>query len=481
MKEAPSKQESTALATVPKADIALAQAITREEAEIKAAYTMAIMRPRDFDLVRSRVLKACKRASFAANKSAYYRKPVGKDKQGHQQYVQGAGIRLAEELARQYGNLRCQIIILRDDDEAVEYSVTVLDLETNTSWPQVTRVAKKIERKKPREGQEIIGQRKNSYGEIVYIVRPTDEELLMLANSHLSRALRNAIIRAVPNDLTEDAIEQIVETRQQEGGKKTPEEKRKEIFDAFSERGIDPPEVEAYVQRQYRKKMVELTERELVELRAVYGALLTGEATWADFTEAAEAQDEKAKGSLSPDDLKVKAADPNEPPGGAPAKQKEQPEAERAPEQPVAPQPAPQEAPTPPTVPQEEKKPRGRPKGSKGKESAPEAAPTAPEEEPKPEDDPFRVAPEPERAPEAPLEKAPEAPPDFEFTPIAEPDQQIKGQWVQAATCKDGEKTHTIWLNKLDDGAVGCDCSDKGRDGKCIHVDAFRAKFDKED
>ena len=278
------------------------QAAARVEAEIRAQFTKAMMSPRDMDEARVRVLATCRRPRFADNKSTVYQRPVGKTKEGKEVLAIGPGIRLAEELARQMRNLRCQVDLVEENAEQATYSVGVLDLEANTSYSQIVRVAKKVERKYAPKGRVVVGQRETSTGGKVFILEATDDEMLSRTNSAISKSLRNSIIRLMPSDVVDEAIDLILATRTKETAA-DPDKAIKDIYDGFMRIGVSPGEVGSFVQQKWGTTLVRLTPEQLGDLRLVWSSIHDGEATWENFTsdietgEEAETQQTAAKPS----------------------------------------------------------------------------------------------------------------------------------------------------------------------------------------
>lgn len=330
-------REMTALEPV-QLEAKLPAAVAREEAlaqaEIKAAYTMALMHPRSFDEARVKTLRTCKRPAFADNKSVLYRKPVGSG-----QEVEGPGIRLAEELARNMGNIRTSVQVVADTEDYREVVVGACDLEANLSVAQSVRVTKIIERRMPRKGQEVIGQRQTSKGDTVYLVRATDEEQVTVQNAQVSKALRNCILRLVPQDLVEDAMATIRATRENQAAV-DPDAARKAMCDAFGELNIEPTDLETYCGCPLSK----FTPKQISDLRSIYGAIRDDETTWADVLASKEGVANGPRTSVL-DVTKMKAATPlaDEPRGGKPMPKK--PEAKAVFEEPkaLAPEPVDEE------------------------------------------------------------------------------------------------------------------------------------------
>lgn len=287
----PAVRESQALA-VPDSTAGVAAA-TRARSEIEAAYVMAKRFPRDYDEVRDRVLRACKRPTFADDKSVIYSRPVSGSKS-----ITGAGIRLAEELARSLGNIQARTEIVDEDSERLVLRAVAVDLETNMRQEQDVVIVKTIERKTPRKGQTVIGQRENSYGDTVYLVEASADETYVKTNAMASKALRNVLLRLAPADLVSEALEAIRETRKDQAAK-DPDAYRKKILDGFALLNVTPKQVADYLGHP----VAQSSPAELEGLRTVWQSVKTGEATWADLMEAKGAAAEE--GELGLDDLEA--------------------------------------------------------------------------------------------------------------------------------------------------------------------------------
>ena len=159
---------SSTLALVETASTAVA---AQAKAMVEARYVMALQRPRNWDQVRQDLMKECRRPSFAHNKSAYYRKPIG-------QGVEGLGIRFVEVALRCMKNVLVETTMIFEDETKEVHRVSVTDLESNLTYPLDVRVSKTVERSKPMDDGSFISMRKNSYGKAVYTVPATDDDLL---------------------------------------------------------------------------------------------------------------------------------------------------------------------------------------------------------------------------------------------------------------------------------------------------------------
>ncbi len=238
------------------------------KAMVEARYIMALQRPRDWDEVRQKLLRECRRPSFANNKSAYYRKPIGAG-------VEGLGIRFVEVALRCMTNVFVETTMIFEDDTKEVLRVAVTDLESNLTYPLDVRVSKTVERSKPMDDGSFISARKNSYGKMTYTVPANDDDLLNKRAALISKAIRTLGLRVVPGDLQDEAEAIIKQIRTDEAAR-DPDAERKRIADAFAEIGVKAADLTAYLGHG----LDTCNPQELVDLRGIYGAIKDGEATW---------------------------------------------------------------------------------------------------------------------------------------------------------------------------------------------------------
>jgi hypothetical protein len=262
------------------ATVALA---ARAKAEIEARYIVAMKNPRDLDTVRIKLLKECARPGFAA--VARYRKPVGK-KDGKEQFIEGPSIRFAEAAIRYMGNIAAEPSVTWDDDQRRGVRVTVTDIESNVSYSTDFVVPKTVERKFLKKGQQPLGSRTNSYGDLVYIVQATDDEVAMKVAALVSKALRTQGLRLLPGDILEECMDKVVDVQESEV-KDDPDAAKKRLLDAFAKLNIMPTHLSAYLGHD----IATISPKELVDLRAVYSAIADGETTWAELAAGGQSDD----------------------------------------------------------------------------------------------------------------------------------------------------------------------------------------------
>jgi hypothetical protein len=250
------------------AETSATAAATQARAMVEARYVMAIKRPRNWDQVRLDVVKECRRPSFAHNKSAFYRKPIGDG-------VEGLGIRFVEVAFRCMTNVLTETTMIFEDDSKEVYRVSVTDLEANVTYPLDVRVTKTVERSKPLDDGSFISVRKNSWNKNVYTIPGTDDELLNKRAAMISKAIRTLGLRIIPGDLQDEA-EYIIKQVRLDKAAKDPDAERIQITDAFTEIGVSAINLADYLGHP----LAQCSPAQLVELRGIYGAIRDGEATW---------------------------------------------------------------------------------------------------------------------------------------------------------------------------------------------------------
>lgn len=239
---------------------ASAAAAMAARAEIEAAYTVALRRPRDLHAVRTRALDACKRPGFA--EAAMYRRPVGKT------MLTDLSIRAAEELIRSMGNIRVDMITSYEDAARKKVRVTVTDLESNAGFSQEVSLEKTVERRNPTPDREVLGTRRNTSGATVSIVRATEEEMVAKEGARVSKVIRTLALRLVPGDITAEMKERLASGEDVEDPRATINR----IVDTFHELGVTHKQLE----RALGKNVDSIRQPDIPGLRAMVVALREG-------------------------------------------------------------------------------------------------------------------------------------------------------------------------------------------------------------
>ena len=250
---------------------AMVAAAESAKAQIQCAYMMAMQVPRSYFTAEQAVVKACSNPLFA--EKVEYRLPRGGTT------ISGPTIRLAELIRREWRNIYSTERVMHDDDRQMIVQITAIDLETNSIETSEIIVPKTVERKFVKDGQEILGERENSAGKKVYLVRATESEIDMTRKALISKALRNAIFRLVPAELVQTALETARKTIRSADAK-DPKDATRRLIACFGEQGVTVDQIELYIGHTLDKA----TTADVKALRDVYRQIISGSATWDEIT-----------------------------------------------------------------------------------------------------------------------------------------------------------------------------------------------------
>lgn len=194
---------------------------SRAVAEVQAAVTVAQARPRNESIALNRVMESCKTIEVAEN--AFYKFRRGSET------VSDATIRLAEELARCWGNIDYGIMELGRDDAAgmSEMLAFAWDLETNTKSRMTFLVP---HRRDTKSGPRALTDMRDIYENN--------------ANNG-ARRLRECIFRVLPPYLKERAKQECHETLRRGTGNKPLKVRVADAIHAFEGLGISLDRLEA--------------------------------------------------------------------------------------------------------------------------------------------------------------------------------------------------------------------------------------------
>lgn len=285
MQQHPTSLEKRELASEVLASMARAQ--------VQARYIVAQNKPRDWDVVRQRILKDCERPTFA--ETAFYRKPMGSST------VDGLSIRFAESAQRAMGNLMPERPIIYDDLTKRIVRITMTDLESNVTHYKDVILEKTVERKSSK-GRTVISQRLNSYGEVVYTVEATEDELLTKESAISSKIERQLTLKILPGDIQDEAKRAIRDTLNK-ADKADPSAAKNRIVDAFDDLGVRVNDLKAFLGVE---ALDSLQPNDIKQLREIYTAIKEGETNWREVMDARN----EARGTKGGDQPSVgKAAD----------------------------------------------------------------------------------------------------------------------------------------------------------------------------
>ncbi len=265
-------------------EVAQASMSAHVQASVQAKYIMAERRPRDEEMVRTRLLRDCQRPHFAAH--AIYRVPRGGST------ITGLNIRFAEAAVRAMGNIWCESFVIHEDTQKRITRIRVVDLENNTTHERDITVEKIVERSRPGPRGHV-GQRVNSQGQTVFLVRSTEEELGIKEAALSSKALRTLMLRLIPGWLQEECKDAILATQRQADAV-DPDAAKRKIIDAFADVRVMPDELVRFLGHP----VDQCNEQEICDLRGILAAIRDGEAHWPDILAARSAdKTDEAKGA----------------------------------------------------------------------------------------------------------------------------------------------------------------------------------------
>jgi hypothetical protein len=257
------------------AETAISAAAAAAKAAVEARYAVAIARPRDVDQARVKLLAACARPHFA--KAAEYAVPRGG------KTITGATVRFIEAAIGALGNISVESTVLYEDDTKRIVRVTATDLETNIAWSSEAAVSKTVERKARKNNKtqqweapagDVLGERLNSYGDTVYIMRATDEEVEMAVAARVARVGRSLATKLIPADLIDEGLEKCRAVLHADDAQ-DPAQARNKLVDAFAGIGVQPADLARYLGHP----LASASPAELRELRPLYAAIRDGETT----------------------------------------------------------------------------------------------------------------------------------------------------------------------------------------------------------
>ena len=222
--------------------------------EVQAKLIIAKKFPRNETQAIVDISQSCKRPSLA--KVALYTYERGGTK------IQGPSIRLAEVIARAWGNMDFGIRELSQADGSSDVEAYAWDLQTNTTASRSFKVQHKRYTKK---GSYDLDDPRDIYETV--------------ANNG-ARRMRACILEIIPGDVVEDAVVQIRETLKLAGKAEGPIEDRiKKMAMAFNALGVSVEAIEGRLQH----KIDLVTEDELVDLLAIYNSVKDGMSKRTDF------------------------------------------------------------------------------------------------------------------------------------------------------------------------------------------------------
>ena len=246
---------------VQDSNVGTAQAVSHELAEMQAQIYLAKQFPRDQMKSTERILTACQRPGLAAVAVYSYAKGGAS--------VSGPSIRLAEEIARDWGNLECGWNELERENDMSKVRAFAWDKETN--------VLKTLFFFVPHYRTTRTGRK-----------RITDErEIYELLANQAARRMRNCILALIPGDVVDAAVEQCERTMVTHCDI-TPDSIKK-LIGTFESFGVTRKQIEKRIQRNIES----ITPAQFVRMREIYTSLRDGISEPSDWFEPIESDEEK--------------------------------------------------------------------------------------------------------------------------------------------------------------------------------------------
>lgn len=226
--------------------------------EVEAAMIIAKKFPRNEDTAIEKITRACRRRTLA--ESALYQYNRG-DTQ-----VEGASIRLAEQIITAWGNCQYGVQEIFTDSEKKEttYEAFAWDVENNI------RVSKKFTVKHARYTKA---------DRLKWVEDPRDVYEVVM--SHGARRLRSCILAIVPEDIVEMAVEVCKETLIKSAGDVPKEKRIAAMVEAFKAYNV----TKSMIEKKYQCNVDSLSELLLVKLRSIFQSLKDGYGTVESFFE----------------------------------------------------------------------------------------------------------------------------------------------------------------------------------------------------
>ena len=228
---------------------AVAIEMERAVAEAQGKLVIAKRFPRDPHRAWERVMEACRRPGLAA--SAFYRYRRGATS------IEGPTIRLAEELARCWGNIDYGMRELSNRDGTTEIEAYAWDMETNTISKQQFTVRHVRDR--------------NENGAKVHEPLTDQRDIYELGANMGARRLRARILAIIPDDLVSAATAECRKTLKGEAGKALPE-KIQTMATEFGKIGVSV----AHLKKRLGHALSETLPDELVDLHGIFVSMKEG-------------------------------------------------------------------------------------------------------------------------------------------------------------------------------------------------------------
>lgn len=217
--------------------------------EVKAAVFLAKQFPRDEIRAEEKIIKMCKNERFAD--AAMFSFPRGKD------LVEGFTIRMAEAMARAWGNIQYSIIELDSEGGQSTMLAYAWDVENNLKSTRQFQVDMKRDL-----------QNGKSYA------LTTSRDQYEMKAAYGSRFLRGCIMNLIPNEILEVAEETLRKTMTIEYKADSIATAKEKIVNFFSNKfNLEKDDLEKVLGKDYK----EWTKEDLAQLKLIYNGIKEGQ------------------------------------------------------------------------------------------------------------------------------------------------------------------------------------------------------------
>lgn len=265
--------------------MSLMESITRGEVDMQVSTAKRF--PRSLKTFKQRALTMATLDQSTAQSCFYVLPRGGKS-------IEGPSVRLAEIVASEWGNLRCETRVIGEDEKWVTAQSTCWDMERNLL------IRREVQRR-------IVDKNGRRY---------SDDVVQQTANAACSIAFRNAVFTVVPRAHVDDIYKQA--RRVAVGDARTLVQQRTQWFDYWAKAGI----VEARVLAMLGKPgVVEVDIDDLVKMQGLATAIKDGETTLDEaFPPEPMKEGTHGFGFKKKDQGPPPQTDADAPPAGEPAK-----------------------------------------------------------------------------------------------------------------------------------------------------------------
>lgn len=291
---------------------------SRAMQEVQAAIIMAKKDPRDTIRATDNALAECKRVTLAESAIYTYRRGDTD--------IEGPSIRLAEAIARSWGNIQYAIVEVSRDENESSMLAYAWDLQTNMMARQEFKVPHTRDASQWQDGTK------------VKIKKPLtdDRDIYESTANSAARRLRACILRLIPGDVVDACVERCKLTLEQAMGK--VEEATPKMLAKFAEIGV----TQQMIEKRLKKSITAITYQNLVNLGNIFNSIRDGMGAKEDYFEMEPAAEsgkppEGATASAARSAAAKAAGKPQgttQPPKAAPAPAAKAPDAPKAQEEP---------------------------------------------------------------------------------------------------------------------------------------------------